>query len=283
MRVLVIGGTGNTGRQVVSQLMSRDVGIRVLTRSPEASDLPAEVEVVRGDLTRPETVERGLDGVDAVFLVWVVPGDTAEAVVERIAKRTSRIVFLSAPHKTPHPLFQQPNPSAALHAKIEGLIEGSGLAWTFLRPGMFAANARHWWAPQIRAGDLVRWPYLDVPTAPIHERDIAAVAVRALCEEGHGEAEYVLTGPESLSQREQLTIIGRATGREVRMEEIPPEEARRELAVQMPASVVNMLMAAWSAAAGQPALVTSTVEEITGVPARRFLDWVTEHAAEFCP
>jgi len=80
-----------------------------------------------------------------------------------------------------------------------------------------------------------------------------------------------------------LTIIGRATGREVRMEEIPPEEARRELAVQMPASVVNMLMAAWSAAAGQPALVTSTVEEITGVPARRFLDWVTEHAAEFCP
>jgi len=43
-----------------------------------------------------------------------------------------------------------------------------------------------WWAAQIRAGgDVVRWPYAATPTAPIHERDIAAVAVRALREDGH--------------------------------------------------------------------------------------------------
>ena len=47
---------------------------------------------------------------------------------------------------------------------------------------MFAANTLHWWAPQIRAGDVVRWPYGAVETAPIDERDIAAVAVRALTE-----------------------------------------------------------------------------------------------------
>src|SRR5947209_20276086 len=77
---------------------------------------------------------------------------------------------------------------------------------------MLAANARRWWAPQIRARDVVRWPHLAVPTAPIDERDIAAVAVRALCEDGHAEAEYVLTGPESLSQFEQVSTIGRAIG-----------------------------------------------------------------------
>jgi uncharacterized protein YbjT (DUF2867 family) len=65
------------------------------------------------------------------------------------------------------------------------LIKVSRLCWTFLRPGMFAANARPWWAPQIRAGDVVRWPYAAAPTASIHERDIAAVAVRALLEAGH--------------------------------------------------------------------------------------------------
>ena len=51
---------------------------------------------------------------------------------------------------------------------------------------MFAANALGWWGPQIREGQIVRWPYLAVPTAPIHERDIAAVAVRALCEKISG-------------------------------------------------------------------------------------------------
>ena len=68
----------------------------------------------------------------------------------------------------------------------------------------FAANALRWRAPQIRAGNVVRWPYLAVPTAPIDERDIAAVAVRALCEDGHAGAEYVLTGRQSLSQFEQV-------------------------------------------------------------------------------
>src|SRR5205823_6238828 len=83
---------------------------------------------------------------------------------------------LSAPLKTPHPLFQQPNPSRARAELMEGLIANSGLEWTFLRPGMFAGNAVGWWAPQIRAGDAVRWPYLDVPTAPIDEMDVAAAA-----------------------------------------------------------------------------------------------------------
>jgi len=112
------------------------------------------------------------------------------------------------PLKTPHPFFQQPNPSRTLVEKIELAIESSGLEWTYLRPGMFNSNTVAWWASQMRAGDVVRWPYLSVATAPIDARDIAAVAVRALCEDGHGRAEYVLTGPEPLTQAEQAKTIG---------------------------------------------------------------------------
>ena len=122
------------------------------------------------------------------------------------------------------------------------MIEASGLPWTFLRPGMFAANALSRWAPQIRAGDVVRWPYAASPTAPIHERDIAAVAVRAQLEAGHDGAEYVLTGPQSLRQLEQVATIGDVTGRSLRFEEMSPEEAWRELFA--PPSVVNMLLEA---------------------------------------
>ena len=156
-----------------------------------------------------------------------------------------------------------------MHAKIEEAIEKSGLGWTFLRPGMFAANARSWWAPQIRGGDLVRWPYLDVPTAPIHERDIAAVAVRALTEEGHNRAEYVMTGPESLTQREQVEMIEQGIGRALRIEEMSPEEARQELLAYLPAAAIPMLTDAWAAAAGRPAWVRSTVADVTGTPALR--------------
>jgi uncharacterized protein YbjT (DUF2867 family) len=278
-RILVTGATGRVGRQVVSQLLATDARVRALTRNPDAAGLPPEVEVVRGDLTVPESLDGGLEGVDAVFLVWTAPAGAAPAAVERMARHAGHIVLLTSPHQTPHPFFQQANPMAALHAEIERLIQASGVGWTFLRPGMFAANTLMWWAPQIRAGDVVRWPYAAAPTAPIDERDIAAVAVHALLETGHDGAGYVLTGPESLSQLEQVATIGEVIGRPLRFDEMSPEEARSEWPV--PAPVVNMLLNAWAAALGQPALVTSTVAEITGTPARTFRDWVTDHAEKF--
>lgn len=280
-RILIIGATGNVGRQVVSQLATTGAHVRAMTRNPDSANLPAGVEVVRGDLTVPTTLDDCLKDIDAVFLVWVAPADAVPAAVERIASHTGHLVLLTSPHQTPHPFFQQPNPMAKLHAEIERQIQASGLAWTFLRPGMFAANTVSWWASQIHAGNVVRWPYGNAPTAPIHEHDIAAVAVRALLEDGHSDADYVLTGPESLTQREQVLTIGDVIGKPLRFQELSPEAARRELGTNMPVPVVNMLLNAWEAALGQPALVTSKVAEITGTPARTFRDWVADHAAEF--
>ncbi len=280
-RVLVIGGTGTVGSQVVAQLSSNPIKVRVLARNVPTARFPSNIELVRGDLTLPETLDPHLDGVDTVFLVWTAPPATVVPVLEKIAKHARRIVFLSAPIKTAHPLFQQPSPLRPMVQQIEHLIETSGLEWTILRPGMFAANALSWWAPQIRTGNIVRWPHLSAPTAPIDERDIASVAVRALSEDGHHKAEYVLTGPESSTQFEQLTTISRVIGRSVEIEEITPDEARQELLPAMPLPIINMLLNAWGAAIGQPAFVTSTVADVTGTPAHPFADWAADHAAEF--
>ena len=226
-------------------------------------------------------MDASLAGIDTVFLVWTAPAAAVGPAIDRIAKHASRIVFLSAPLKTPHPFFQQPNPSRVLAEEIERTIEHSGLEWTFLRPGMFALNPRHFWGPQIRAGDVVRWPYLAAPTAPVDERDIAAVAVRVLCERGHAGMEYVLTGPESLSQHEQIATIGRVIGHSLKIEEVSPDEARHAGLAGMPPTVVNKLLDAWAAAIGQPAFVTATVRELRGRQARTFVDWVTANAAVF--
>ena len=281
-RILVVGGTGNVGRHVVSQLAATGARFRAMTRNPDAAGLPSQVELVRGDLTVPETLDRCLQDIDTVFLVWVAPPAAVTGALERIAKHARRIVFLTAPLKTPHPFFQQPNPSRDVAERIERLIETSGVEWTFLRAGMFAGNARHFWGPHIRAGDVVRWPYLNAPTAPTDERDLAAVAVRTLCEDGHAGAEYVLTGPQSLTQAEQVHTIGRAIGRSLRVEEMSPDEARTELLPVLGSlTFVNMLLSAWDASIGQPAFVTSTFAELTGAPPRTFLEWSTDHAAEF--
>ena len=280
-RILIIGGTGNIGREVVTQLTATRAHVRALVRNPDAARLPPQVEVMRADLTCPDTLDPCLSGIDTVFLVWTATPAAVAPAIERIAKHARRIVFLSAPLKTPHPFFQQPNPSRLLAEHIERTIEASGLEWTHLRPGMFALNSRHFWGPQIRAGGIVRWPYLAAPTAPIDERDIAAVAVLTLTGNGHAGMEYVLTGPQSLSQHEQISTIGSVIGRPLLVDELSPDQARREGLAGMPAPVVSKLLDAWAAAIGQPAFVTSTVREMTGRPARTFLEWVTANAAVF--
>lgn len=281
-QVLVIGGTGNVGGHVVEQLAATGARFRVMSRNPDAAVLPLEVEVVRGDLAAPDTLGHALQDIDTVFLVWVAPPEAAAAAIKRIARQARRIVYLTSPLKTPHPFFQQPNPARQVAERIEQLIETSGAAWTFVRAGIFAGNARHFWGAQTRAGDVVRWPYLEAPTAPTDERDVAAAAVRALIEDGHVGAEYVVTGPQSLTQAEQIQTIGRAIGRPLRVEEMSPDEARSALVPVLGSPVVTeMLLNAWAAAVGQPAFVSSTFSELTGAPARTFLEWATDHAAEF--
>ena len=278
--IFVTGATGNVGRHVVSQLLHTGVAVRALARDPASAGLPNGVDVVRGNLSAPDTLDAGLKGVDAVFLLWpALTVDLAPAVLNVIRKHARRIVFLSS-LGIRDDLAQQPDSVNALHADIEHLIEQSGLEWTFLRPGGFATNTL-WWAPQIRAEGVVRWAYGACARAAIHERDLAAVAVRVLTSEGHGAAKYLLTGPRTLTQVEQVQIIGEVIGRPLRFEEISPEAMRSQLLTRIPPAVVDGALTYWARLVTEPELVSPTVEEVTGAPARPFRDWVSDHARDF--
>ncbi len=170
---------------------------------------------------------------------------------------------------------------AALHADIERLIAASGLESTIIRPGMFASNVLFWWAAAIRAGDAVRWPYGAAETAPVDDRDVAAVAARTLYQDGHAGGDYVLTGPESLSQAEQVSVIGDVLGRQIKFEELSPDEFRSVTEGSGPRAIVDMLLAAWGATMRRPAYITSTVSDILGSPPRSFRQWVADNVTEF--
>jgi uncharacterized protein YbjT (DUF2867 family) len=276
--ILVTGATGTVGRQVVTQLNERGVPVRAVTRDPASAGLPAGVEVVRGDLADPASLEPHLAEVDSVFLVWpFTPSELAVGlgarVVEILARHVTRFVYLSAQAAAGRP--------DSFWATMERLIEDSGAAWTFLRPTGFAANTLMW-ADQIRSYGVVRWPYGAAARSLVHEHDLAAVAVRVLTEDRHAGQRYLLTGPEVVTQAEQVHIIGEVTGRPVRWEELAPEEARRELlAAWGDPSFVDSALATWAGLVTQPEPVTRVVEEIIGVPARPFRQWAGDHISDF--
>jgi uncharacterized protein YbjT (DUF2867 family) len=267
--IFVIGATGKVGRHVVSGLLERDAVVRALVRDPDAAGLPEGVEVVPGDLSDPDGLAENLDGAETVFLVWpFFTGDGAARVVELLAPHARRIVYLSAEAAGKRP--------ESGWGAVERAIEHSAGEWTFLRPTGFAANTLMW-ADQIRESRVVRWPYGQAARSLIHERDIASVAVRALTEEGHVGARYVLSGPATLTQNEQVQAIGEALGRTVRWEELSREEAEEELAGKVPDTALDT----WAGFVEEPEVVTSTVEDVTGTPARPFDRWAHDHVADF--
>jgi len=276
--IVVVGGTGRVGRQVAAQLRERDLPVRVVSRGLSPAGAPPGAEVAHADLADPASLEPHLPGAKAVFLIWPftspeMTADLAPQVAKIVARHAGRIVYLSA-----QPALDQPGSFWAL---VERAIEDSGASWTFLRPTGFAANTLMW-AGQIRSGDVVRWPFGEAARALIDERDIAAVAVRALAEDGHAGSRYLLSGPAVLTQAEQLAAIGQAIGRELRWEELPRQAALEELAAAWgDRAFAETALDAWEWFIDHPETVTSTVRDITGSPARSFADWATANDAAF--
>lgn len=275
--ILVTGATGTVGCNVVAQLVAAGVPVRALSRRPGAVVPGVGVEVVTGDLSRPESLVPALAGVDAVFLFPV--DDTASDVARVLGLAGVRRVVVLSSAAVAWIDEAVGDPLAERHRRVERAVAETALEWTFVRPGVFAKNSLRW-VPEIRQGGPVHLVYPDATASPIHEHDIAAVAVRALTEEGHGGAVYTVTGPESLTQAEQVHAIGDAVGRPVAVEAVTRESARDAMSV-WPAQVVDSLLQMQAASVGRPAPVTDTVERVTGKPARTFREWAIDHAADF--
>jgi uncharacterized protein YbjT (DUF2867 family) len=278
MVTVVIGARGNVGRHVAVGLLGAGERVRVTSRNPDAADFSTRWDVAAADLERPETLPSALAGAEKVF-VYAKPDGVdgfvsaaKEAGVRHVVLLSSAAVILPGADR---------NPIAQAHRVVESAIEESGLDWTFIRPGMFATNTVWWWSRSIRDEGVVRLPYPDAQTSPIHEKDMAALAVTALTEPGHVGQAYTVYGAQSLTLRDQVTQIGQAVGRKVAIKAITPEQAREELGRTMPPIGVETIMRVWTAANGTPATVSTIVEEVTGRRARTFAEWAIDHAGDF--
>ena len=274
--IVVTGATGNVGRALVERLAAAGRPVRALTRDPRRAGLPQRAEVVRHQLDDPAAL---FEGATHLFLNLQAVGDTTPALLDAArAAGVRHVVMLSSGivregADTSHPIY-------VWHVKAEQEVRDSGLQWTFLRPHMFATNTFQW-APQIRAGDTVRGAYADAVAAPIHEDDIAAVAERALLDGGHEGTAHRLTGPEPVTTAQQITAIGHAIGRDLRFTEIPADEVDPELFPHVPPEMLRGLLRGLAASVGTTPEITTTVQHITGTPARTFATWAKDHAPDF--
>ncbi|MGW2525262.1 NAD(P)H-binding protein [Streptomyces sp. NPDC001617] len=278
MVTVVFGARGNVGRQVAAGLLAAGEKVRGTSRNPAAGGFPSTLEVVPADLERPETLPAVLAGADKVFL-YAKPDEIEGFVAAAQSAGVRQVVLLSSVSVVMS--TAEKNPIAQMHRTVESAIERSGLRWTFIRPGMFATNARWWWGESIRTEGVVRLPYPEAQNAPVHERDMAALAVTALTEPGHSHQAYTVHGAESLTLRRQVEHIGEAIGRPIRVEAVSREQAREELVKKAPPVVADALLGMWAAADGVPAPVSVIVARITGRPAQTFAQWAADHADDF--
>ncbi|MGY0233942.1 SDR family oxidoreductase [Longispora urticae] len=273
--ILVTGATGNVGRHVVTLLLEAGEKVRAISRDPATAGLPDGVEVLEGDLRRPETLPAALNGVDRAYL-FPVHDSLGDFLAGAREVGVGRIVLLSSMAVN----FGVGNEIARWHAESEQAVLDSGLPWTFLRPGAFMVNDLGW-AHSIKADGVVRAAYGDSASAPIDERDIAEVAVRALLDDGHEGQAYTLTGPASHTQVERVRILGEVLGRELRFEELTREAARREMERFMPPEISEVLVELLASTVGTTAEIEPAVQRILGRAGRSYAEWAGRWAGEF--
>ncbi len=241
------------------------------------------VDVIVGDLERPETLPGALDDVGRAFLMSRDDPSQPEmegALMEAAARAgVERIVKLSASGAAP----DSPVALMRRHAQAERILEGSGFGYAILRSQLYMQNFLRF-GPSVAAEGRFAAPMDDRRFALVDVRDVARVAAAALIEDEHEGATHVVTGPEALSYGDAAEAIGTAIGKEVAYEPAEPQAFRDELVAErgLPrwrAEELAFIASAYSGGAGE--LVTEVVRRVGGEPLRTFAEFAKEHADHF--
>ncbi|MGZ5426952.1 MAG: SDR family oxidoreductase [Thermoanaerobaculia bacterium] len=213
MNVLVLGGTGTVGSQVVRELLGKGADVSVLTRDPK-KPLPPGVRAVAGDLLDPVTVRSAFAGMDGVFLLNAL--GTTECHEGLMAVNGARmagvkkVVYLSV-----HRVDEAPHlPHFGAKLPVEAALKASGIPFTILRPNNFFQNDT-WYKDAMLGYDVYPQPFGDVGLSRVDVRDIAEAAAIALTG-GAANGETVnLVGPDVLTATATAATWGGVLGRKI--------------------------------------------------------------------
>ncbi|WP_229670352.1 SDR family oxidoreductase [Microlunatus endophyticus] len=271
-----MGARGSIGRHVLDELIARGEPVRASARKPEAGQFPENVDVFAADLTDPASLTAAFEGVGHVFLY--ANHDGVAGVIEAAKRAGVEKIVLMSSGSIIHPTSAG-NAITEEHREIEdAFAAATDLTVVPIRPLVLATNTLGWAWP-IKAAGTVPLYKPDAVTAPIHEKDIAAVAVAALL--GDENVSGMLTGPDRISQRDQVAAIGAAIGRDLAVVEQTREEASTNLSKFMPESEVEAVLQFLDDADAGNSPATNTVRDVLGRVPLGFDVWAVDHARDF--
>lgn len=283
--ILVIGGTGNIGSEVVSLLTKKGSEFRVLARDPDKTKLALgdNVDVVPGDLRNPQTIIKPMQNVEKVFLVTPLATDQVEMrnTVIDAAKEAGvqHVVMSTGIGAAPDALVK----FGQWHGQNQEHLKGTGMAWTFVQPSFFMQNFLMM-ADSIRRQGAFYLPLAENSLISwVDARDIAAVAATALTCPGHDGKAYAITGPEAITCERIAEIMSETLGKEIRYIPVSLDDAKiGMMQAGMPEVLANAMNELYALGpAGYLGGIADTVPVVTGNPGRTFSQFVADYGSAF--
>ncbi|MCZ6738182.1 MAG: SDR family oxidoreductase [Actinobacteria bacterium] len=282
--VVVIGATGRMGSEVVKALIAKGQKVRALVRDPQrarAIQVPG-VELVVGDVEKPDTWDAALQDVDKVFLLSPegpqmaeLHGKFADAAKRAGVRHLVRMSILVS------------NPDSPLvigkwHGEADQNVANSGIPYTIIRPTYLMQNLIGS-ARMIASDGAFSGAMGDGKVGVIDTRDVGNVAATVLTSDDHEGKTYPLTGPEALSMGELAGKLSAVLGKEVKYVNVSQEDAKADMmAMGMPDWVADGWVAiAMMISTGAANIVTPMVKEVIGEEPRSFDQFARDHADAF--
>jgi uncharacterized protein YbjT (DUF2867 family) len=287
--LVLVTGAGGVGRSVIEKLRARDVPVRVMVRRDDerADGLRAlGVEVVLGDLTRPDTVAAALEGATRMYFAMPVSPDhlLAATVAASVAREYGGLAGLVGMSQMT--VSQMTATSTAeshqqrLHWLAEQVFDWSGLPVIHIRPTSFLDNPLFTTlaAQSIRRDGTIALPFGTGRTSPVAVDDVARVVATVLRDpKPHVGRVYELTGPRSVDMTEMAEEFSRALGRPVSYVDVPPDRWRTEVLARAglpPHTEQHIDTMARLHRENRYDRTSDDVEHVTGVPAQTVEEFV---------
>jgi uncharacterized protein YbjT (DUF2867 family) len=283
--ILVFGVTGTTGGAVARELARKGGAMRGVTRDPDHAkkvlgDL--RMEFAKADFENARALEAAMEGVERMYLVSPPHPDQVKhqtAAIEAAAKAgVQQVVKLSVMGASEESLVRLMREQR----EIEKALEGSGMAWTMLRPQYFMQNTLRFAEPIAKTGSF-SVPMGEAAIAMIDVRDIASAAAAALTEDGHEGRVYELTGPEALTFMEVAEKLSSVLDRPVEYTKVSTEEARKHMLESgVPEwRVTGLIELVEDFGRGNGTKVTQTVRDVTGREPYTYEQFARDHVDVF--
>ena len=280
--IFVTGAAGTTGSELVRLLSNHDVHVRAGVHTPsKAPDWDDDVEVVAIDFDDRDSLAEAFEGCSKLYLVTpFIPEPTPlveNAVWAAQQAGVEHIVRLSAIGADDPKML-----ASTWHHDADAVLETSGLDYTFIRPTFFMQNLLGQ-ADAVVEGAFYSSVDADVPVSYLDARDIARVAATVLTEDGHAGQAYELTGPTAMTYAEVAATLSDVLGHDVQYVQLSDADQRDAFSgMGMPDALVDAFLELFGwADSGDAAEIRTSVEDVTGTPARSFETFVRDHADAF--